>query len=102
MINTLEDAINFSQHPVAAYDPFYTKDVFLFRSVFDCFVHFIRESILSNPDGKYINYLHGLYFDLIQKVQSYERHTGVNLFPTRFWEQSLFRSLYSSVPLTHD
>ena len=100
MIDTLEEAIDFANHPVRAYDPAYTKDVYLFRYTFDCFVHFIQESVLSNPNRKAVNLLHGLFVDLVHKVNSYERHSGVALFPTSFWEKRLFASLYSGDTLT--
>ena len=102
LIESLEDAINFSAQPISAYDPFFTKDVYLYRSTFDDFVHFIKHAVLSNPTARHINFLHGLYFDVIQKTKSYERHTGVQLLPTRFWKKSFIHSLYSGDTLTYE
>lgn len=95
-----DDYENFTKHPVSAYDPHYTQDIDTWRLCFDEFMHFTRELILSNPTRKTMNFLHGIVADVIYRVKAYERHSGVNLFPTTRSCGSLLHSLYSADTLT--
>ncbi len=79
LIDSLEDAENFSRHPVSAYDPFYTRDTYLYHCCFADFVGFLRGAIASNPDSHSINYCHHLYYQAVVKTQAYEKATGVSL-----------------------
>ena len=85
---------------ISAYDPAYTQDIDSWRLCFTEFMHFIRELILSNPTRQNINFLHGCYADVMYSIKAYERHAGVNLFPTRLWGRSMLHSLYSGDTLT--
>ena len=100
LLLTYEDYLNFAKHPVTAYDPYFTKDIDSWRLCFDEFMHFTRELVLSNPTRQIANYLHGLVADVIYSCKAYERHSGVNLFPTTRSCGSMLHSLYSGDTLT--
>lgn len=100
LILDYDDYENFVAHPISAFDPHYTKDSDSWRRAFDEFLHFTRELILSNPSRKNLNYITGIYADTLYSIKAYERHAGVNLFPTRFWGRSMLHSLFSGDTLT--
>lgn len=95
LISTLEDAENFAEHPVSAYDPFYTRDPYLFDSTFIDFIRFVQGAVASNPDSHSINYLHGLYVSVIEKTKAYERATGNRLLNSLHVSGSMFHNIYS-------
>lgn len=99
-INSLNDAIAFAEKPIVPYDPQYTKDIDSWRLCYDEFVHFIQECVLSNPYPKAVNFLHGLYVDVIRSVETFERHRGIALIPLHVSGGSLLHSLYTSDTLT--
>ena len=100
LICDIDDLENFAKHPIAAYDPHYTKDIDSWRLAFDESVHFLRELILSNPSRKVINYCHGIYYDIIKQVEAFERHTGTALIPLHVPGRSLLHSFYAGDDLT--
>lgn len=95
LISTLEDAENFAEHPISAYDPFYTRDPHLFDSTFTAFVTFLQGAVLSNPDLHSINYIHGLYVSVIEKTKAFERATGNSLLNSLHVSGSMFANLYT-------
>ncbi len=96
-------SLEFSKHPIRAYDPAYTKDITMFQSTFDDFVHFTRGALLSNPSRIIKGLLVSHYVDVIQKVKSYEMLTGVALLPYTFTGRiTSHHSLFSSDYLTYD
>lgn len=95
LINTLEDAENFAEHPVSAYDPFYTRDPHLFDTTFIDFIRFVQSAVLGNPDAHSINYLHGLYISVIEKCKAFERATGNSLLNSLHVSGSPFVNLYT-------
>lgn len=89
LFNDIEELEQFARHPVRAYDPFYTRDYFLFESSWDDFLYQLRAIVASNPTDMMIRWAQNLYFDAVYKVKTYERATGISLLPTRFWKQPL-------------
>ena len=79
LVNSVKEAVHFSNHPIKAYDPFYTRDTFLFNSTFNDFVHFLKGCIASNQDSHSLNYLNDLYYKAIFKIMVYEKATGISL-----------------------
>ncbi len=93
MAYTYEDAREFSEHPIKAYDPFYTRDITMFDYHFSMFREFlIRElkAIIRDIDEgtidpncfdtrKEIANLKSLWYTVHKKCQAYASHTGINL-----------------------
>lgn len=102
LINDITDLENFASHPIKAYDPNYTKDFDTWQRTFNDAVYFIRELILSNPTNRAINYLHGLYIDIIRSVETFERVRGIALIPLHVSGGSMLTSLYSLDMLSPD
>lgn len=94
LISSIDDAENFSKHPVAAYDPFYTRDTHLFNSCWVDFVDFLRGLVASNPDTHTINYVNNLFYDAVCSCKAYERATGIDLISLHV-HGSLMNSLYT-------
>lgn len=92
LVNTIDDAINFSEHPVQAYDPFYTRDRHIFNSTYDDFMYFLKGLVASNTDKHSLNYINDLYYNCIFKIMVYEKATGVCLLVA---PRSYFNELYS-------
>lgn len=92
LIGSLSDAIDFSEHPVKAYDPFYTRDIHIFNSYFDDFMLFLKGLVASNTDSHSLNYINNLYYDCIFKIMIYEKATGSHLL---VHPRSYFNELYS-------
>lgn len=88
-----EDAREFSEHPVKAYDPFYTRDFAMFDYHFDMFTKFIIKSLRGiihsieqgdlAPDSlatrKQIADLYTMRHNVETKCHAYALHTGINL-----------------------
>lgn len=97
-IDTYEQAKTFAAHPVKPYDPLYTRDRDTFNQYYTDFVYFLRGAILSNFDNRsIINHLNNLFYDSINKIMVYERHTGTQLLAS---PRSYFSELYSCEPLS--
>lgn len=79
LINTPREAEKYSEHPVQAYDPFYTRDTFLFNCWWNDFSQFLREIVASNQDSHSVNWATNLYYDAILKCKAYEKVTGISL-----------------------
>ena len=92
LINSIEEAVNFSEHPVRAFDPFYTRDKHLFNTNFDDFLFFLKGLLASNTDSHSLNYINNLYYDCIFKIMIYEKATGNSLLAS---PRSYFNELYS-------
>lgn len=92
LIDSVSQAQEFSEHPVKAYDPFYTRDIHLFNSHFDDFMLFLKGLVASNPDPHSLNYINNMYYDCIFRVMVYEKATGVSLLVS---PSSYFNELYS-------
>lgn len=92
LVDSLDEAIEFSEHPVKAYDPFYTRDMHIFNSTFDDFMLFLKGLVASNTDPHSLNFINNLYYDCIFRIMIYEKATGSNLLVT---PTSYFNELYS-------
>jgi len=79
LIVSVSDAENFVDHPVKAYDPWYTRDIQMFKDTWEDFETFLRELVASNPTSKVINYANSLYYEAIYKCRVYEKATGISL-----------------------
>jgi len=98
-----EQSVDFANHPIKAYDPAYTKDITMFQSTFDDFVHFTRGALLSNPSRIIKGLLVSHYVDVIQKVKAYENVCGIALLPKSFvGRTSSMHSLFTTDYLTYD
>jgi len=98
-----EESVEFSKHPIKAYDPAYTKDITMFQSAFDDFVHFTRGAILSNTSRIIAGLLISRYVDVIQKVKAYENVVGIALLPKSFVGRiASMNSLFADDYLTYD
>ena len=90
---TYEDAREFSEHPVKAYDPFYTRDFAMFDYHFDLFTKFLIKSLRGiihsielgeiDPDSlatrREISNLYAMRHNVEVKCNAYAYHTGINL-----------------------
>lgn len=92
LISSLDEAINFSEHPVKAFDPFYTRDSHIFNSHFNDFMLFLKGLVASNTDSHSLNFINNLYYDCIFRIMVYEKATGNNLLAS---PRSYFSELYS-------
>lgn len=106
LIDSYEEAYEFSKNPIRSYDPQLTNDIYLFQSTFDDFVHFLRGAILSNHSRITKGLLVSLYVDVIQKCKAYQAHRGISLLPYTFLgnekKSVSFYSLFSADSLTYD
>lgn len=94
LISSIDDAQNFSMHPVKAYDPFYTRDIHLFKSHWDDFEEFLRGLVASNSENsQIINMANNMYYEAIYKCRVYEKATGFNLI-SLYEPNSPLHSLY--------
>ena len=91
----IEELEQFARHPVRAYDPFYTRDIYLFESAWSDFLEQLRAIVASNPTDMMIRWAQGLYFDAVYKIRSYERATGISLLGVDKY------SKYMKQPLDH-
>lgn len=92
LIDSVSEAEQFSEHPIKAYDPFYTRDIHLFNSHFNDFMLFLKGLVASNTDTHSLNYINNLYYDCIFRIMVYEKATGVSLLSH---PRSYFNELYS-------
>lgn len=66
----------FRQHPIQAYDPFYTRDINLFNCVWDDFRREVRRRCLDAASRRELNRILNEFVDTVQKIKTYERATG--------------------------
>ena len=90
---THEDAVEFSSHPVKAYDPFYTRDFSMFDYHYDMFKKYLVKRLNSiiiaiecgevDPNNlrvrKDISELYTMRDNVERKCKAYAYHTGINL-----------------------
>lgn len=91
LIEDFTDAIEFAEHPVKAYDPFYTRDNHLFDSYWYDFIRFLQCTVddayalreLGNISDLDCRRIVALCLELPRsaatKVKSYEEHSGNSL-----------------------
>ena len=88
-----EEAREFSEHPVKAFDPFYTRDFAMFDYHLDMFKKFLitrlrniideLETFQRDPESietrKEISNLYSMKHQVVSKCEAYALHTGINL-----------------------
>lgn len=70
---------SFSEHPIQAYDPFYTRDINLWNCSFDDYRCDIKQRAkLANTRGnrRELNAILSEWVDTLYKIYAYERATG--------------------------
>lgn len=80
--------MGFADAPIADYDPFYTRDIYLWNCAFDDYRRDIKQRAkLANTRGNRaaLNAILSEWVDTLYKIYAYERATG-----------TLFLSHYSS------
>ncbi len=70
------DFKEFQNHPIAAFDPFYTRDYANFSYAWDNYRKQVRELVDAAESLKRVNKLLGDFVDTVSKIYAYERATG--------------------------
>jgi hypothetical protein len=69
------DFKEFQKHPIAAFDPFYTRDWDNFRYAWDNYRKQVRELVNAAESLRKVNKLLGDFVDTVSKIHAYERAT---------------------------
>ena len=71
-----EEFDGFEQHPIKAFDPFYTRDTYLFNCIFDDYRREVRERAKAAANTREFNSILNAFVDCISKIKTYERATN--------------------------
>ena len=66
----------FRQHPVKAFDPFYTRDYYLFDCAWDDYRRTVRRKCLDAANSRELNRILNDFVDTVRKINTYERATN--------------------------
>lgn len=95
------NSINFADHPITAYDPFYTRDHNLWYCAWDDYRSDIKRRLESCESRKDTHPILTEFVNTVQKIYAYERATGTLFLSTVRSDgrlnnaQSYIRLLYS-------
>ena len=71
-----DDEFNgFQEHPIAAYDPFYTRDYYLWSCAWDDYRRSLCRRLDAAKSTREFNRILNGFIDTVQKVYAYERAT---------------------------
>lgn len=73
-----DEFTGFQEHPIAAYDPFYTRDRNLFYSAWDDYRRSLRRRLLAANNLKEFNRILNGFVDTVHKIYAYERATSTH------------------------
>ena len=68
----------FEKHPIAAYDPFYTRDHNLFSAAWNDYRRSLRRRLDAAESLKEFNRIMNGFVDTVHKIYAYERATSTH------------------------
>ena len=68
--------LSFAEHPIQAYDPFYTKDHNLWRCAWDDYRSNIKQRLYDCKTRRDTHPILREFVDTVDKIKAYERATG--------------------------
>ena len=74
-----DELLAYENHPVSPYDPHYTRDMSLFRCVWDDYVSEMRRLVAATKSRLQATALFDRYISTIAKIHTFERATRVPL-----------------------
>ena len=73
-----KDFERFRQHPIQAFDPFYTRDYHLFDCAWDDYRREVRRRCLDASSSRELNRILNEFVDTVHKINTYERATNTS------------------------
>lgn len=90
--------LSFAEHPIQAYDPFYTKDHNLWRCAWDDYRSNIKQRLYDCKTRRDTRNILREFVETVDKIKAYERATG-NLFVSYMRSDGRMRSSRSYLQL---
>jgi len=69
------ELLAYENHPVTPYDPHYTRDISLFRCVWDDYVSEMRALVSAAKSRQIMSNLFDRYISTVAKIHTFERAT---------------------------
>lgn len=91
-------SVSFAEHPIQAFDPFYTKDHNLWKCAWDDYRSDIKQRLDDCKTRRDTHPILAEFVDTVQKINAYERATGT-LFISYFRPDGRMRSARSLIRL---